>query len=284
MRGLLLLVLFSLLVLAAMSRSAPYLLRSGRLQLRAFANASSAPELLVGVHPIQGIYDSLKQIPRQQLQSSVNNPSDCKFVGAALILCDRVTLDDLAISKSILAKIEKDRLCRCLNVCSDSDFEINVFVLPKGKSLPLHDHPGMTVISKVLTGNLHLRSFSKCDEPASRSAKRAKTSSAYVERQRQCVLPGLACIKTAADPAWFLSPSTDNVHELEAQTTCVVFDILMPPYRPPERDCHFYALGVAETVEDGKEMRELIPSVEPDDADSVYRLQYDGVRPKKRTT
>lgn len=283
MRGLfLVLVLFSLLV-AAMPRFVPSLRRTGRLQLKVFANASSAPELLVGVHPIQGIYDALKQIPQQQLQNSVNNPSGCKFVGAALSLCDRVTLDDLAISKTILAKIEKDRLCRCLNVCSDSDFEINVFVLPKGKSLPLHDHPGMTVISKVLTGNLRLRSFSKCGEPPSRSAKRAKTSSVYEERQRQRVLPGLACTKTAADPAWFLSPSTDNVHELEAQTTCVVFDILMPPYLPPDRDCHFYTLGAADMVEDGKEMQELIPSVEPDDADSVYRLQYDGVRPKKTT-
>lgn len=36
---------------------------------------------------------------------------------------------------------------------------MSVFILPAGTAIPLHDHPGMTVVTKVLWGTLHVKSY-----------------------------------------------------------------------------------------------------------------------------
>jgi hypothetical protein len=41
----------------------------------------------------------------------------------------------------------------------DAALTIGVFSLPQGAAIPLHDHPGMTVFSRLLYGRLHVRSF-----------------------------------------------------------------------------------------------------------------------------
>jgi len=42
-------------------------------------------------------------------------------------------------------------------------YTVGIFLVPKGRKLPLHDHPGMTVLSKVLFGKMAITSFDKVD-------------------------------------------------------------------------------------------------------------------------
>ena len=48
----------------------------------------------------------------------------------------------------------------------DKLFSIRALIVPKGNELPLHDHPDMFVITKVLKGKLELTSFNFSNEIA----------------------------------------------------------------------------------------------------------------------
>jgi plant cysteine oxidase len=45
------------------------------------------------------------------------------------------------------------------HVFSDSLLSIGIFVLPEGAVIPLHDHPNMTVLSKLIYGSLQVTSY-----------------------------------------------------------------------------------------------------------------------------
>ena len=109
-------------------------------------------------------------------------------------------------------------------IYSDPEMELGVFLLPAGCSLPLHDHPGMTVVSKVLTGHMQIRGL---DWAAPQPAGWA---------------PGAACPAREAtlvrnellgpdSPAVALTPNSGgNIHELYARSACAFLDVLVPPY------------------------------------------------------
>lgn len=39
------------------------------------------------------------------------------------------------------------------------NMQIGMFCIPAGKVFPLHDHPGMTVLSKVLYGSVYVKAY-----------------------------------------------------------------------------------------------------------------------------
>ena len=46
-----------------------------------------------------------------------------------------------------------------VHLFSDAAFSMGIFVLPAGAKIPLHDHPEMTVLSKLLYGTLQVTSY-----------------------------------------------------------------------------------------------------------------------------
>ncbi|XP_066308272.1 plant cysteine oxidase 1-like [Miscanthus floridulus] len=142
-------------------------------------------------------------------------------------------------------------------------FSIGIFCLPSRGVIPLHNHPGMTVFSKLLFGAMHIKSY---DWAA------AQQDTPDVQLQG----PRLAKVKvdgilTAPHETSVLYPEDGgNMHCFTAQNACAVLDVLGPPYDDGSgRHCQYYnvsssAISVAgTTILPGGDRYEWLEESEP---------------------
>lgn len=105
-----------------------------------------------------------------------------------------------------------------LPIHSCGAYEVGVFCIRGGCGIPLHDHPGMRVWSRLVGGRLALRAFDWL--PGGSAAAGGPASLAA-----DAVLEGPAATR-------LLSATTANVHSLVALSDVAVLDVLSPPYDP----------------------------------------------------
>lgn len=130
-----------------------------------------------------------------------------------------------------------------LHLSECDKFSIGIFLLPPSGVLPLHNHPQMTVFSKLLFGTMHIKAYDWVDDGASISSPKADSS----EGEGGPVSVRLAKLKVNSD---FTAPCNTsilypkdggNMHCFTAITSCAVLDVLGPPYNDPEgRHCQYY--------------------------------------------
>ncbi|TRZ21382.1 hypothetical protein HGM15179_005721 [Zosterops borbonicus] len=128
-----------------------------------------------------------------------------------------------------------------MHICETESFSMGVFLLRSGACIPLHDHPGMNGMLKVLYGTLRIACMDTVPAGAAAAAPPPPAAGSgpclrALFRSRQNYTP--------ASPPCLLSPHTDNLHQIDAVDGPAAFlDILAPPYDPQHgRDCHYYRL------------------------------------------
>ncbi|XP_072312506.1 2-aminoethanethiol (cysteamine) dioxygenase a [Eucyclogobius newberryi] len=131
-----------------------------------------------------------------------------------------------------------------MHICETPEFSMGVFLLRPGTAIPLHDHPGMNGMIKVVYGKVSVRCFDKLDsngvDPPVFEPPLAHSQVPSVCRSV------LHCVSeySASSPPCLLTPQSDNLHQIEALGGPAAFlDILAPPYDPDNnRDCHYYSI------------------------------------------
>ncbi|KAM6066740.1 2-aminoethanethiol dioxygenase [Chlamydotis macqueenii] len=127
-----------------------------------------------------------------------------------------------------------------MHICETESFSMGVFLLRSGACIPLHDHPGMNGMLKVLYGTLRIACMDTLPPAAAAPPPPAAAGGGPCHRalfrSRQQYTP--------ASPPCLLSPHTDNLHQIDAVDGPAAFlDILAPPYDTQHgRDCHYYRL------------------------------------------
>jgi cysteamine dioxygenase len=102
------------------------------------------------------------------------------------------------------------------------DFSMGVFCFPAGASLPLHDHPEMVVLSKLLYGSVRKRSYDWVADVPPCSGERKRGLARVVAADEVLRAPREASV---------LFPlSGGNMHAFTAVTPCAILDVLTPPY------------------------------------------------------
>ena len=150
--------------------------------------------------------------------------------------------------------VQSPGACTYLGIVENDEYAIAGFLLKPGAKIPLHDHPNMTVLSRVVRGSLRVTSF---DVGADGKARRSIS------------------LMTSADGPAALFPSVNNVHEFQAGAGgAVVLDVIVPPYdEDAGRACHYFE---AVSLRGGVfELREI---PEPADFECLGAV-YTGLRP-----
>ncbi|XP_007895409.1 2-aminoethanethiol (cysteamine) dioxygenase a [Callorhinchus milii] len=205
------------------------------------------------------------------LIQKVANQARTTFKAAApLSLGDRVTFhENLANLKGLLGEVRAEDLnirprrsadsppvaprqrqsrppVTYMHISETEGFSMGVFLLDGGTCIPLHDHPGMHGLLKVIYGKVQIQCFDrleKGDGPGAASG--LEFSSPLPQGQREALRGSVLRSSHQFDEAHgacVLSPDRDNLHEISAVDGPAAFlDVLAPPYCSAEgRDCHYY--------------------------------------------
>ncbi|MBA0716133.1 hypothetical protein Golax_014994 [Gossypium laxum] len=159
--------------------------------------------------------------------SDVNNLCD---------IIDKMKPEDVGLSKNLqffkpTGAVNGTPRVTYTTIYQCDQFSLCIFFLPETAVIPLHNHPEMTVFSKLLLGKMHIKSYDwvepKDSKPPSKlRLARLKANSVY----------------TAPCNTSVLYPTTGgNIHQFTAVTPCAVLDVLGPPYsKEDDRDCSYY--------------------------------------------
>ncbi|CDP14845.1 unnamed protein product [Coffea canephora] len=143
-------------------------------------------------------------------------------------------------------------------------FSIGIFCLPPSAVIPLHNHPNMTVFSKLLFGALRIKSYDWVDDGTSSTSK--INTGEITHRQDGIRLAKVHMDSDVTSPynASVLFPAAGgNMHCFTALTACAILDVLGPPYSESEgRHCTYFQDFPYDKFSGGAE--ELVPTEEED--------------------
>ncbi|XP_043272259.1 2-aminoethanethiol dioxygenase [Venturia canescens] len=138
------------------------------------------------------------------------------------LLMNDIRAEDVKIDKHILRLVEAQSAPMCvMDVFEDNDITIAIFLIKHGVTMPMHDHPGMHGLLKVISGAVKINSYT------------VQIREDYLIQPGE-EIPGLkhpTVTVRDTDPACVLTPEDKNFHEISCVEGPAVFlDILSPPY------------------------------------------------------
>lgn len=140
-----------------------------------------------------------------------------------------------------------------IDIVDNNYFTVGIFVLKPNTKLPLHNHPAMYGLIKVILGKVKITSYSINTESTrdvdSTESVPGAISPAFFRKKEiiTAELAGEAVVDTDSD-CCLLEPEARNLHEIESIDGPAAFiDILAPPYdtiipNVGPRKCSYYSI------------------------------------------
>jgi cysteamine dioxygenase len=191
---------------------------------------------------ISTLIKQAKQTFSYLLSTDDHNSNSNDHIDSLKRLMNKITKHDLNFTlfdhiqtTETLNSIEKMNLEKFLNsnapvfymkLYEDKIISVGIFIIKSHHRIPLHDHPHMFGLIKVLDGHGHLNAYNVSFE---------KTKSELI-----CTRHTSTTINSQSETA-VLYPNQSNIHEIYTINNehCAFLDILSPPYSD-ENDCTCY--------------------------------------------
>ncbi|CAH9088071.1 unnamed protein product [Cuscuta epithymum] len=189
----------------------------------------------VGPAAVQNLYDTCNEVFADCSPDIVPSPENVERVKAIL---DEMSGVDVGLSPSMpyFKPTGSDRPSRItyMGIHECDKFSIGIFCLPPSGVIPLHNHPGMTVFSKILFGEMHIQSYDWADGSLADSTLSNACGVRLAKRKVNSEF-------SAPCKSSILYPDECNMHCFRALTACAVLDVLVPPYDDLQgRHCQYY--------------------------------------------
>lgn len=129
-----------------------------------------------------------------------------------------------------------------VDLFENENFTMGVFIVHSGGEIPLHDHPSMFGLIKVLSGRLSIASYTPLSRDKVTGLSISKFQKVQANDIKVCALHQ-DIIVGCEDAPCVLEPADGNIHKICSVNGPAAFlDILAPPYNMEDRDCHYYRL------------------------------------------
>ncbi|CAK7323044.1 unnamed protein product [Dovyalis caffra] len=197
---------------------------------------------MVVVSPVQKLFNTCNEVFDSCSAGIVPSPDNIQKLKAVL---DNFKPADVDLSPEMphfqASEPGRAPVIRYLHLHECDKFSMGIFCLPPSGVIPLHNHPGMTVFSKLLFGTMHIKSY---DWVADVSASTSVAVSPSTPEQPDVRLAKVKVNSNFTAPCntSILFPTDGgNMHCFTAVTACAVLDVLGPPYSDPDgRHCQYY--------------------------------------------
>ncbi|KAL9242525.1 hypothetical protein vseg_016517 [Gypsophila vaccaria] len=171
--------------------------------------------------------------------------------------------------------------CTTVYECPKKKFSLVLFFLPASAVIPLHNHPEMTVFTKLLLGTMHIKSYDWADSVDVQVRHSDPPSSLRLAR-----LKANRCFTAPCNTSVLYPTSGGNIHAFTAKTPCVVLDVIGPPYSKEDgRDCTYYkdikyksSDGQLEELKDKEQLYAWLKEVEVPEDSKMNCIEYLGPR------
>jgi cysteamine dioxygenase len=134
--------------------------------------------------------------------------------------------------ESILSNSSKSSAVQFHEVLDHPSVSICLIAFPPGSCIPLHDHPGMHVFTRVICGQLNITMLD-IESPMPRAPVPSGTAVNVQNLRTSSFKMGECCE---------LSPVTGNIHGVACvgNRTALMLDVNIPPYK--DDNCHFFSV------------------------------------------
>lgn len=239
--------------------------------------------------PVQVLYNTCKEVFANCGHGIVPLSEKIERLKAVL---DGITGADVGVTPNMQyfreQKTEGFPRIAYIQIYECDKFSIGLFCLPPSAVIPLHNHPEMTVFSKLLFGTMHIKSLDWVNDAPDKTVLNVKPPDAngVISAGARLAKVKVNTDFTAPCDTSILYPADGgNMHCLSALTPCAVLDVLGPPYSNTEgRDCTFYreypftrlsADGIS-VLEEEKEGYAWLQEMDIPAGSDLYRKLYSG--------
>ncbi|KRX59439.1 2-aminoethanethiol dioxygenase [Trichinella sp. T9] len=154
--------------------------------------------------------------------------------------------------------------CLYTEVYQNERMNVCIFCVPNGREIPLHDHPYMCGIMKIIEGKALVEAYSHAALPPPN----------IVDGVPVEVVMHPPMQMTCEDQPGVFTPYERNFHRVTSVGDYTsFFDVLIPPYNKTNRQCHYFSVKNVDSSDVGVQKCSLLPSLSCDYYCDDYNLQ-----------